>query len=75
MAGISTRIGAYWYPGADPTTKLAMALEAVPAPVGHNSGEPAAPKPHYHGHRGRVRERVIKAGIESLPDYELPLVR
>ena len=39
--------------------------------LGHNSGAPAAPKPHYHGHRGRVRERVLKSGIESLADYEL----
>ncbi len=31
----------------------------------------AEPQPHYHGHRGRVRERVLRAGIESLPDYEL----
>ena len=30
-----------------------------------------APTPHHVGHRARVRERVLKAGIESLPDYEL----
>ena len=46
-------------------------LRPLPATAGHNSGEPAPPKPHYHGHRGRVRERVLKAGVESLPDYEL----
>ena len=38
----------------------------APAPA---KGEPA--KPHYHGHRARLRERVLKAGIEPLPDYEL----
>ena len=34
-------------------------------------GEPAKPKPHYHGHRGRLRARLLEAGAESLPDYEL----
>ena len=28
-------------------------------------------KPHYHGHRQRLRERFLKAGGEALPDYEL----
>src|SRR5216684_1630143 len=70
--GTWNRLDQCWeFTGDDPTAKLVAALEAVPATVGHNSGEPAAPKPHYHGHRGRVRERVLKAGIESLPDYEL----
>ena len=27
--------------------------------------------PHYHGHRERLRQRLIAAGAESLPDYEL----
>ena len=30
-----------------------------------------AEKPHYHGHRERLRQRLIDAGAESLPDYEL----
>jgi DNA repair protein RadC len=30
-----------------------------------------AKKPHYHGHRQRLRERFLKGGPESLPDYEL----
>ena len=55
----------------DPTSKLVAALEATPAATGHNSGEAAPEKPHYWGHRGRVRERVLKAGIEPLADYEL----
>ena len=33
--------------------------------------EPASPVPHYYGHRRRLRERMIEAGAESLPDYEL----
>jgi len=27
--------------------------------------------PHYYGHRERLRQRLIEAGPESLPDYEL----
>jgi DNA repair protein RadC len=34
--------------------------------------EPAlGEKPHYHGHRERLRERLLEAGAEALPDYEL----
>ncbi|ACB96466.1 RadC family protein [Beijerinckia indica] len=29
------------------------------------------PRPHYHGHRERLRERFRKSGGESLADYEL----
>lgn len=32
---------------------------------------PAAPEPHYFGHRGRLRERFASAGHAALPDYEL----
>jgi DNA repair protein RadC len=28
------------------------------------------PRPHYHGHRKRLRERLL-AGAEALPDYEI----
>ena len=30
-----------------------------------------AEKPHYHGHRQRLRERFLAAGGDALPDYEL----
>jgi DNA repair protein RadC len=30
----------------------------------------AAPKPHYLGHRERLRERARAGGLEPLPDYE-----
>jgi DNA repair protein RadC len=71
--GTWNRIDQCWdFTGEDPTIRLAAALEAMPAPsAGHNSGATDAPKPHYHGHRGRVRERVMKAGVEPLADYEL----
>jgi len=71
--GTWNRLDQCWdFVGEDPTARLAAALEAAPSPAtGHNSGETEAPKPHYHGHRGRVRERVMKAGVELLADYEL----
>lgn len=28
-------------------------------------------KPHYHGHRGRLRQRLLEKGGESLADYEV----
>ena len=34
-------------------------------------GEATAAPPHFHGHRQRLRERLLAAGAESLPDYEL----
>jgi DNA repair protein RadC len=30
-----------------------------------------ASTPHYHGHRERLRQRLIDAGADNLPDYEL----
>jgi len=27
--------------------------------------------PHYHGHRERLRQRLVAGGAENLPDYEL----
>ena len=27
--------------------------------------------PHYYGHRQRLRQRLVDAGAENLPDYEL----
>ncbi len=47
--------------------------EAFPAAIGSNSRQfaEARPKPHYFGHRDGLRERMLSAGPESLPDYEL----
>jgi DNA repair protein RadC len=28
-------------------------------------------KPHYHGHRGRLRQRLLEKGGETLADYEI----
>jgi DNA repair protein RadC len=38
---------------------------------GNELAEGETPVPHYYGHRRRLRERMIAAGAESLPDYEL----
>src|SRR5262252_8697197 len=31
----------------------------------------ASEKPHYHGHRGRLRDRLLAGSHDALPDYEL----
>ena len=31
----------------------------------------AKPKPHYHGHRDRLRARFLEGGSSALADYEL----
>src|SRR5260370_17324098 len=49
-------------------------MAAFPSAVGHGRNEfadSAASVPHYYGHRRRLRERLIAAGAENLPDYEL----
>lgn len=33
--------------------------------------KPKKTKPHYHGHRARLRERFLKGGVEAVQDYEL----
>jgi DNA repair protein RadC len=74
LGGNWNRLDQCWeFAGEDPTVKLKAALESFPTPVsGHNSGRGMSEeKPHYHGHRARVRERVLKSGIEPLADYEL----
>jgi DNA repair protein RadC len=41
--------------------------------AGHNSRQlgDAPTVPHYFGHRDRLRERMLTAGPDNLPDYEL----
>ena len=70
--GTWNRLDQCWeFAGEDPTVRLAAALAAAPPAAGHNSNEAESPRPHYFGHRARVRERVLKAGVEALADYEL----
>ncbi len=37
----------------------------------HEPDDPPTEKPHYHGHRKRLRERFRAAGADALSDYEL----
>ena len=72
--GTWNRLDQCWdFAGDDPSPKLAALIDAMPAAAaaGHNSGEAPAEKPHYWGHRARVRERVMKSGVEAMADYEL----
>lgn len=39
--------------------------------MSESSKTPKAPKPHYHGHRDRLRGRFAENGIEALADYEI----
>jgi len=48
----------------DPSPRLAEALE----PFASGTSEE---RPHYWGHRQRLRERALAGGLEALPDYEL----
>src|SRR5271165_3292034 len=47
--------------------------EPFAAGIGGNSRRfaDAPAQPHYFGHRDRLPERMLSAGPESLPDYEL----
>jgi DNA repair protein RadC len=42
----------------------------MPAKTSDTQDQPAE-KPHYHGHRNRLRERFRGAGADALSDYEL----
>ena len=49
-----------------------MAPFPIALPHGRNEfAEAVTAVPHYFGHRRRLRERMIVAGAENLPDYEL----
>ena len=56
----------YGTDGADGLTPFPGAIRD-----GRNELSDGAAVPHYFGHRQRLRERMIAAGAESLPDYEL----
>ena len=35
------------------------------------AAQPDEQSPHYHGHRDRLRQRFVQAGVEALADYEV----
>lgn len=53
-----------------PAIPIAKRLREEPNLVAEAKTEKAK-KPHYHGHRARLRSRFMEAGATSLPDYEL----
>jgi DNA repair protein RadC len=77
LGGKWNRLEEAWlFDGEDPSTVLAQRLASTAAGLaevgpGHNTGEKPDAKPHYHGHRQRLRDRFLSAGAQSLPDYEL----
>ncbi len=59
----------WFFEGAEPAGRIAEALRAEPPPpVGLADGDN---KPHYFGHRQRLRERFMEQGADGLADYEL----
>jgi DNA repair protein RadC len=70
--GLWNRVEQAWDFADNPAAKLTEALAAQPAPAGHNSGNAPHPdRPHYWGHRQRVRDRALAAGLETFQDYEI----
>ena len=59
--------------GTDGQEEGKRGVAAFPNAVRHRRNEFAegSTVPHYYGHRRRLRERMIAAGAECLPDYEL----
>lgn len=49
-----------------------LALPArIPCPVMAETDNDAGEKPHYHGHRARLRARFLDSGGAGIPDYEI----
>jgi DNA repair protein RadC len=46
-------------------------MNARPRPKPLRLAEASDDAPHYYGHRARLRQRLIAAGADNLPDYEL----
>jgi len=71
--GTWNRVEQAWeFTDSDPTPRLVETLAMQPPATGHNSSQAPSPdRPHYWGHRQRVRDRVFAAGVDSFQDYEL----
>ncbi|HBS21343.1 MAG: DNA repair protein RadC [Thalassospira sp.] len=61
----------------DDGTRVFFDQTRAAVPVGQSTSfqpspsDAKPPKPHYHGHRQRLRERFLKGGANALADYEL----
>ena len=51
------------------TGEAGLAEAAVPSEI--DDSTVSAPKPHYLGHRDRLRSRLLTAGPEALAEYEM----
>lgn len=56
--------------GRDPDHHFRHTIEGDPQPMDAQAAA-AEDRPHYHGHRQRLRARVLERGPESLQDYEI----
>ncbi|MBT6093517.1 MAG: DNA repair protein RadC [Rhodospirillaceae bacterium] len=56
---------------ADPTPELAEAILKAPPPDETDKKAKDDNKPHYWGHRQRLRDRFMEQGANALADYEL----
>jgi len=52
-----------------PAEQIEIVLDAAQEAL--SPPERAPPKPQYHGHRERLRERLLRGGTDPLRDYEL----
>lgn len=59
------------FTGADPAEKIAEEIARERQGFSEDGQTPFPERPHYHGHRQRLRERFLQAGSGTLPDYEL----
>jgi len=50
---------------------LRSLAESAALLLGAEQGERLDARPHYHGHRARLRQRFLAAGSEAVSDYEL----
>jgi len=70
------RLGGEWdklhqvwvFKAEDPSAAI---VEALATSNSAGLEEAASPKPHYWGHRQRLRERFLAGAASALPDYEL----
>jgi DNA repair protein RadC len=72
LGGRWDKLAHVWlFDGPDhPGPRLAAAIAGALPPDGALPPEPAN-RPHYWGHRQRLRERAMNGGLGALPDYEL----
>jgi DNA repair protein RadC len=65
LGGTWDKLNQVWvFTGDDPSAALVEAIA-----TSNSAGLAEEPKPHYHGHRQRLRDRFLASS--ALPDYEL----